>query len=705
MELWNNKKTNMETKSLLYCIISCISMLLTGCAQSIDEGIRPNESGQGDFIVVHPKAYSISMTRGASNPSVWTKKNGDGEIEITEDVWAKNTTTRSSNAVEDIFWYNDPSIGLYITDKDGKLCIKNMPLNPLSHDIYNCWYDESKKDSYKDLFSLITKEKITSASYFWDDWSFKEQMPTSGANFYGIYPRPFDHIPTAQYNYTRNSVISSSTVYNDNNSISYVFWEAQTDNNIKQFDLMYSQSESASVNGVYGNQNKEKGQSILMPFVHAFSLLNIEIYKGQDYTGEGLLSAISIKGTDISTSGSLNYVTGELTKGTDEGIINRTITETILKDDVPFQTEIIVPPSSANAPTTEGKERLSIVCKIDGNEYKYQMPDDVILKNGMRYNIKLTLSPSGLSHLNIWHGAKVTLDNNPTVLDYGSKAVSGNSSFTVSADDGYVIEKIVKNGDKIAETGGKFKLDKNSTYNIVARPKDNWYAGSESMRVHFDGIMNTAYQTSQNKGVSIWQDLTGNGNDGNLKSFNETENSGWNDRNGLVFDGIDDIVIFPGNINATEYTMEFYLAFDKQKSSATPRLNAEGTAYPAYYLRKMSDGKWHVGLFGHNCPQYDSKVSIEEDRSLVQLDMVYKNKTVTFYKNGEKLDTFTGVRNEHSTIEVKDAVSIPEASLGNRSADNTRTTTGIYHSYILYDRVLTQEEMQKNLEINRARFK
>ena len=646
------------------------------------------------------------MTRSVAGENKWTEETPDMEMEITESNWdGKNVClTRSGNVGDEILWNGTPSVGLYISDNSGNLKVENVPLNPLSHIIHNYWYDESKKsDTYETVFSSITNEEIKSASFFWDSWSQHEKMPENGANFYGIYPRPFDHLPNAQYNYTRNSVISSSSVANGDKCVYYEFREAQTDQNIKQFDLMYSQSEPGTADGVYGNQNKKRGESILMPFVHAFSLLNIEIYKGKNYTGTGLLSAISVKGTDVSASGVLNYTTGELTKETDEGVISRYITEEVLSTEVPFQTEIIVPPSSDNSIAVEGKDRIAIVCKIDGNEYKYKIPDDVKLKSGMKYNIKLTLSPSGLSYLNVWYGAKVTLDSNPTLLEPGSKAVSGNSEFTVSNDADYVIEKIVKNGEKLDKTTGTFKLEKNCTYNIVARPKDDWYVAPESMRVQFDGIVNTAYKTSQDNSTSIWQDLTGNGNDGNLKSFNGTAESGWNN-NGLVFDGVDDIVIFPGNINATEYTMEFFLAFDKQKSSETPRLNAEGTAYPAYYLRMMPDKKWHVGLFGHNCPQFDSEVSVEEDKTLVQLDMVYKDKKVYFYKDGEYKDTFDRIKSDGHVVTVRDAVSIPEASLGNRSADNTRTTTGTYYSYILYDKALSPDELKQNLEINRKRY-
>lgn len=694
---------SMRKKSYLFYIAICISLLLASSCQSYDESLSTIGSEQGQFVVKHPKEYSISITRGMSDTKTWSKETCDAKMEITESDWetGHSNATRSSNIGDDVKWINSPSVGLYISDADGNMKVKNVPLNPSNHIIQDYWYDENPENTPAEEVAAIKKEAITSASFFWSTWSQYTMTPTSGANFYGIYPRPWDH-SSRPYKYVRNSIISSSSVNGTDNSISYVFWTAQTDQNIRQFDLMYSKSEPAD-GAIFGNQNKHNGESILMPFEHVFSLLNIEIYMGKDYTGVGKLSEISIKGTEVPTTGTFNYVTGELTKGTDEGVINRTIEESVLSKDVPFVTEIIVPPSSDNTTKVDGKERLALICKIDGNEYKYEFPDNIKLARGKKYNLKLTLSPSGLSYINVWDGAIVTLDSDTKELAPGSRNVLGNRNFTVKAKDNYAISKITKNGEILALTEGTYDIEKNCTYNIVAYPKNDWYACPGDMRVQFDGIMNTAYQNAQNKSTSTWQDLSGNDNNGNLKSFDNTSESGWNGK-GLVFDGVDDIVIFPGTVNASTYTMEFLIAFDKQKSGATPRLNAEGTAYPAYYLRNMkkgagSEAKWYVGLFGHGCSLYDSDLSIEDDNSLVQLDMIYENHKVSFYKNGEFIEDTSRYGGT-----LNDAISIPEASLGNRSADNTRTTTGTYYSYILYDKALSPDEMRQNLRINQKRY-
>lgn len=682
-----------------------MSLLFIGACQSFDENLSSVELQTGNFVVEYPREYSIAMTRGETCTKSWIEKTRNGDFEIMESEWEVNAShfTRSSNVGNDVKWEDSLSVGLYISNENSVMSVRNVPLNPLTHAIQNYYYDETKGNASDDDIKNITKEQVKTTSFFWEDWSQKDKMPTGAANFYGVYPRPRDH-SSYPYKYVRNSVISSSTVNDENNCVSYVFWTAQNDQNMRQFDLMYSKSESETTNGFFGNQKKNKGDNIVMPFEHAFSLLNIEILKGANYTGTGKLTNIYVKGTEVPTTGTLNYVTGELIKGTDEGVINRIIDETILSSTKPFTTDIIIPPSSDEATSVEGKERLALICKIDGNEYKYEFPNNIKIIKGKKYNLKLTLSPSGLSYLNVWYGADVKLDNNVAVT--GSKSVSGNSTFTVKAKEGYVIGKITKNGETLRKTeDGKYNIEKNCTYNIVAYPtEENWYSAPADMRVQFDGIMNSAYQETQDNGTSVWQDITGNDNDGNLKSFNGTVQSGWNN-NGLTFDGIDDIVIFPGTINASKYTMEFFIAFDKQKSGATPRLNAEGTAYPAYYLRNLDrkNGlgyKWYVGLFGHDCALYDSELYIEDDKSLVQLDMVYENHTVKVYKNGEQIG---GVFDYGGKL--KDAVSIPEASLGNRSADNTRTTTGTYYSYILYDKVLSTAEMKHNLNLNKKRFK
>lgn len=693
----------MRTKSILFYSAICIVFLLLASCQTMEDNPNNDFASQKKFIIESPQSYSISMTRAKESPCLWTGKNDDMEVEISECSWENHleNLTKATSLSEDVEWEDYPSVGLYIQDSNGDMTVKNVPINPLTHYIYNHYCDESL---FGDQINEAG-EHITSASFFWENWAKKDNMPTS-ANFFGLYPRPFDHTSSI-WNYKRNSVVNAAenknikadeeNIIGDDNSLTYTFWEPQTDATIRQFDLMLAKPITGNEDA--SNQNETGKESIYMPFEHAFSLLSLNIYKGENYTGAGVISEISITGSEISTTGKVNIITGELTKDAPYGIISRKIEEATLSKDVPFQTEIIAPPSSPTAKDEDGK--LTLKCKIDNVDYLYGFPADFNMEKGKKYNVKLTLSPSGLSYLNVWEGATVSLDNNADTLTWGENIVSGNSTFTVKAKEGYTISKIIKNGKNISDGEGTFDIDKNAHYNIVAYKNNNWYLYPKSIRIQFDAKHNTAYSDKQNTDVLVWQDLSGNGNDGNLKAFNNNSESGWNGE-GLVFDGIDDIVTLPGTINKTEYTMEFYICFNKQQSTATPRLIAEGTEYPAYYLRKMSTddsrkGKWCVGLFGHNCRQYDSWIEIEDDNTtIVQLDMVYKDNTVTFYKNG--------VSDGHSFSVGSDAVSIPQVSLGNRTADNTRTTTGTYYSFILYDKALSTIEMKDNLEINKIRF-
>lgn len=111
------------------------------------------------------------------------------------------------------------------------------------------------------------------------------------------------------------------------------------------------------------------------------------------------------------------------------------------------------------------------------------------------------------------------------------------------------------------------------------------------MRIHFDALWNNKYKPVVPDGdwtcFTTWSDLSGHENDGNLKSFDSTESSGWFDK-GLNFDGDDDIVTYPGNINAEAYTMEFYLYVPAgYVQKIYPRLTAEGArpyGYPCIFL-------------------------------------------------------------------------------------------------------------------------
>lgn len=77
----------------------------------------------------------------------------------------------------------------------------------------------------------------------------------------------------------------------------------------------------------------------------------------------------------------------------------------------------------------------------------------------------------------------------------------------------------------------------------------------EGLILHYDAINNTGEGDEKHSTTTTtWKDLSGNGNDGTLRNFDTTEESGWKDSY-LKFDGINDIVN-TGLKGATTFTSD-----------------------------------------------------------------------------------------------------------------------------------------------------
>lgn len=320
----------------------------------------------------------------------------------------------------------------------------------------------------------------------------------------------------------------------------------------------------------------------------------------------------------------------------------------------------------------------------------------------------MKLAPSGGCIFRVWEGAKVEV--NGEKYDVGEHYLPkvSTSTFSVSASSAdSKILKIMRNGKLLSTNAGTFDIldseNDKTYYDIVAIPSD-WYATPDKMRMHYDAIWNdkygkTSYDTENSSWskCNMWSDLTGNGNDGTLKMFDNTSTSGWHDK-GLWFDGDDDIVTYSGNINPKMYTMEFFIMIDGKGQKSWARMTAEGNQYPCYYVSGSV-----LQLYAHGLQGYLYQLKDENKKQLAeiaQLDFVFDadKKYVTVYIDGEFM---VNAKLPNCT----DAVSIPIASLGNRIQDNTRALRATYYSFIVYDTALTKEEIEQNYKLNVARYK
>ena len=715
----------MAHKYLIFAI-SLAGLSLCACQKQLSD-FETHLPAEGKFLISAPEEYHIAMTKGMN----WNNgSSGNMCAEWRESTWGdKDMPITKGNVTGDEYeWKDSATVSLYLTDADNNIIhsgttgLGDIPFNPVGYKAY------SKYRPYKEAggsTEITDEQSVTTASFFWTEKKTgrPETMPEK-VNFYGYYPRPFDGDANSLL-YEKTSIIQKEKAHApysaDWNILPYSFYDLQTDENLSYHDVMCSVPEEGGeeCSYRYGNQGKTRSSSVQLHFRHVFSLLKITIDKGESYDKDNqkkcIISDLAISGSEVYTQGTLNILTGKTeVVPASRGTIRKDLQKGTSIKSSALQTTMLVQPiaeASSDLGAKERAERFLISCKIDGIPFSCSIPD-IALEAGKKYDIRLTLNPDGGFVFRIWNGAHVTVGENErsysTAGEYNEVSLNSDK-FYASAYSGSRIIGILCNGAPVNDNSGIVELTKGSDtpvyYDIIAAP-DSWYSEPELMRVHFDAIWNNKYSTNSAEDAgwntrNVWSDLSGHGNDGALKSFNGTDESGWSG-NGLSFDGDDDIVTYPGNVNAKEYTMEIYIYVPAGVQKPFARMTAEGgnpNGYPCYYFPGGTQRSIELYAHGVQGGVWGGSSNYVDGSSIVQFDFVfsYDARMVTVYCNGRK-------SLEYSLGRCTEALSVPIASLGNRIQDNTRALRATFYSFILYDKALTENHIAANYELNKSRY-
>ena len=186
---------------------------------------------------------------------------------------------------------------------------------------------------------------------------------------------------------------------------------------------------------------------------------------------------------------------------------------------------------------------------------------------------------------------------------------------------------------------------------------------------------------------SVVVDLSGNGNNGTLQNFNYTSESGYN--NGLKFDGIDDVILNILNINNTPLdasNMSVSMVLDSVKNKKAQHFILITLSDNSFILLYRSS----IDKLGYFTTSRENKylnfIPDTNEKFLFTLNI--NNKQVDLRVNNEKFTTF----------EDKGLKNVSNVSLG------TQNYNGTLRSLKIYNRSLTEEEIQKNALIEKERW-
>ena len=252
----------------------------------------------------------------------------------------------------------------------------------------------------------------------------------------------------------------------------------------------------------------------------------------------------------------------------------------------------------------------------------------------------------------------------------------------------------------------------------------------EGLILHYDAINNIGEGDSKHStSTTVWKDLSGNGNDGMLKNFDTTEESGWKD-SFLKFDGVNDTVD-TGLEGATTFTSDdnytLEIVFNMNNVTATGsqyEKNDQGIIFGAtdycgyaifwdtdstdkynlYVAHRYSDG---YGNLGNNAMTSISKeiTNINQMNSVSQIYNRTDNKLLMLLNSELVLrkSMIEDYAKEYDRAEYMGNIMINRTAYMSGTPRIVHSDMNVY-SVRIYDRALTEEETKINQKIDMKRF-
>ena len=282
-------------------------------------------------------------------------------------------------------------------------------------------------------------------------------------------------------------------------------------------------------------------------------------------------------------------------------------------------------------------------------------------------------------------------------------------------DKEYIDNQIKKDGmsidsdDIVTVNKYKFKIDREKLEIIEEAGKEELsdFEKLQSSYVQdglvcwYDGIYNTV--SGHDKNATVWQDLTGNNNNGTLKNINNTDDSGWTS-NSLILDGIDDWVQMT-QIPASEdgITVEIVAkVLDVSEGSQENYIcNYESGGIGILKNSNKVQGVIHTGKYINIYDQKNVKISQIYSMS-TGIDS--KNKTIYFSTNSNiQKEDFNGQYSEPQNNTVFVIGTNPNGNQSDLPTGEKMPNIEVY-SIRIYNRSLTADEISKNYEEDKRRF-
>lgn len=232
--------------------------------------------------------------------------------------------------------------------------------------------------------------------------------------------------------------------------------------------------------------------------------------------------------------------------------------------------------------------------------------------------------------------------------------------------------------------------DKAGNYTFKTLDVDKLYKDyiKNGLVLHLDGYRNT--RSGHNQSAYVWEDLSGNYNDGNLNGFSGISTiSGWqNDK--LAFDGINDTVTVPltDNLKVLDQTLEIVI---KRRSIVKNDRSIYIETWTGFTMEFNPDNSISYGR--------SSNGGYLRASELIVLNKVYS--IVGCFSNGIQ-NIYINNKNSGSKNTTPDPYQSAPISIG--AYISNYFLDGEIYAIRMYNRQLTQEEINTNYQLDKIRF-
>ncbi len=350
---------------------------------------------------------------------------------------------------------------------------------------------------------------------------------------------------------------------------------------------------------------------------------------------------------------------------------------------------------------TETKNVISFY--DEGNGYK-EIKDIEPIKINQKYHLLFTYNQNGSVKLYIngvekgsINGLKYSNPEQNTILAIGANPQG--TGLTSAADyfNGKIYSVRVYNKE-LNQTEVKTNYEyENARYGIKDNKVENYI--DDGLRVYYDSINNVGKNSYSNT-TTTWKDLSNHGNDGQLHNFDS--NSGWQQNNGLVFDGSDDWVAIR-KLNYDNFTIEAVVEYNQLSSYMGVIANVQNGGIEIANSCVGYDSYNGTAIKFQGEGGYVNEYSEEETEinKKYYISVTYDGNKIKLFENGNmyEIEKNGTVQNpENNTIWVIGAN--PDGS----NADYGFLNGKIY-SIRIYGKALDEEEIRNNYKYDKEKYK